>query len=62
MITRSFAEKYRDAYEPGMTVEEYVEFFRDCQNAAPEDKEFAELAEDDLRELAELVIEINEEG
>ena len=62
MITRAFAEKYRDSYEEGMTVEEYVDFYKDCQRSAPEDEEFAVLTEEELRELAEMVIEINEEG
>ena len=60
MITREFAEKYRDSYEKGLTVEEYVDFYKDCQQAAPEDKEFFELTEAELAELAKLVIEINE--
>ena len=60
MITRAFAEKYRDSYEKGLTVEEYVNFYKDCQRSAPEDKEFAALTEKELEELAELVIEINE--
>lgn len=60
MITRAFAEKYRDSYEKGLTVEEYVDFYKDCQQAAPEDKEFAALTEKELAELAKLVIEINE--
>lgn len=59
MVTRAFAENYRDCYEKGMTVEEYVEFFHDCQKSAPEDKDFAALSDEDLRELANLVIEIN---
>lgn len=62
MITRAFAERYRDSYEEGMTVEEYVDFYKDCQRSAPEDEEFAALTEEELRELAEMVIEINEEG
>lgn len=62
MITRAFAENYRDSYEKGMTVEEYVEFFHDCQKSAPEDEEFAALTDEDLRELARMVIELNEEG
>lgn len=62
MITRAFAERYRDSYEKGMTVEEYVDFYKDCQRSAPEDEEFATLTEQELKELAEMVIEINEEG
>lgn len=62
MITRAFAERHRDCYEKGMTVEEYVEFFHDCQKSAPEDEEFAALTDEDLRELAQMVIELNEEG
>lgn len=59
MVTKEFAMNYRDCYEPGMSVEDYVEFFHDCQKSAPEDKEFAALSDEDLRELANLVIEIN---
>jgi len=65
MITRAFAENYRDSYEKGMTVEEYVEFFRDCQKIAVEEDiepEFVALDDEDLRELARMVIELNEEG
>lgn len=59
MITRAFAERYRDSFENGMSIDEYVEFFHDCQKSAPEDTEFAALDDADLRELAEMVIEIN---
>lgn len=62
MITRAFAENYRDCYEKGMTVEEYVEFFHDCQKIAVEEDvepDFVALSDEDLRELANLVIEIN---
>ena len=31
MITRAFAERYRDSYEEGLAVEEYVDFYKDCQ-------------------------------
>ncbi len=65
MITRAFAENYRDSYEKGMTVEEYVEFFHDCQKIAVEEDiepEFVALDDEDLRELARMVIELNEEG
>jgi len=65
MITRTFAENYKDSYEAGMTVEEMVEFFRDCQKIAVEEDiepEFVALDDDGLRELAEAVIEMNEEG
>ena len=61
MITRAFAERYRDSYEAGLTVEEYVDFYKDCQRSAPEDEEFASLTEEELKELAQMVIEINEE-
>lgn len=61
MITRAFAERYRDSYEEGLTVEEYVDFYKDCQRSAPEDEEFASLTEEELKELAQMVIEINEE-
>lgn len=64
MITRAFAENYRDSYEKGMTVEEYVEFFHDCQKIAVEEDiepEFVALDDEDLRELARMVIELNEE-
>lgn len=62
MVTRAFAENYRDCYEKGMTVEEYVEFFHDCQKIAVEEDvepDFVALSDEDLRELANLVIEIN---
>ena len=65
MITRAFAENYRDSYEPGLTIDEYVEFFRDCQKIAAEEDiepEFVELDDDGLRELAKMVIEMNEEN
>lgn len=65
MITRAFAENYRDSYEKGMTIEEYVEFFHDCQKIAVEEDiepEFVALDDEDLRELALMVIELNEEG
>ena len=61
MITRAFAERYRDSYEEGLTIEEYVDFYKDCQRSAPEDEEFASLTEEELKELAQMVIEINEE-
>lgn len=61
MITREFTERYRDSYEAGFTVDEYVVFYKDCQRSAPEDEEFAALTEEELKELAEMVIEINEE-
>lgn len=61
MITRAFAERYRDSYEEGLTVKEYVDFYKDCQRSAPEDEEFAGLTEEELKELAQMVIEINEE-
>ena len=64
MITRTFAENYRDSYEAGMTVDEMVEFFHDCQKIAVEEEvepEFAALDDDDLKELAEMVIEMIEE-
>lgn len=62
MVTRTEAERYRDSYEEGLTVEEYVDFFEDCQRSAPEDKEFAAYTKEELEELAKLIIEINEEG
>lgn len=62
MITKAFAENYRDSYEAGMTVEEMVEFFHDCQKSAPEDTKLAALNEKELEELARFVIEINEEA
>ena len=61
MVTRAEAERYRDSYEAGLTIEEYVDFYKECQRSAPEDEEFAAFTEEDLRQLAELVIEINEE-
>ena len=61
MITRAFAERHRDSYEAGLTIEEYVDFYKDCQRSAPEDEEFAALTEEELEELAQMVIEINEE-
>ena len=60
MITRTFAERFRDSYEPGLSVEEYVDFFKFAQFSAEEGDEFGSLTDDELRELAELVIEINE--
>ena len=62
MITREFAEKYRDCYEAGMTIEEYVDFFKSCQSFAEEigDVDFAKLNDAELAELAQAVIEINE--
>lgn len=61
MVTMEFAKRYADSYEEGMSIEEYIDFFKDCQRSAPEDAEFAELNEEELKELAGLVIEINEE-
>lgn len=60
MITEAFAERYKDSYEAGMSLEEYVEFFQDYQKSAPEDKEFAALSEDDLRELAQRIMDMQE--
>lgn len=39
MITRAFAKRYRDSYEKGLTIEEYVDFYKDCQHSAPENEE-----------------------
>lgn len=61
MITRTFAERYKDSYEKGLSIDEYIDFYKDCQRSAPEDEEFASLTEEELKELAEIVIEINEE-
>ncbi len=61
MVTRAEAERYMDSYEAGLTIDEYVDFYKECQRSAPEDEEFAAFTEEDLRQLAELVIEINEE-
>ena len=77
MVTMEFAQRYRDSYEKGFTVEEYVDFFHEIQRAMKyidwEDylerygqenldmeKTFEHLNDDDLRELAKMVIEINE--
>lgn len=60
MVTMEFAKRYADSYEPGLSIEEYIDFFKDCQRSAPEDAEFAALTEEELKELAGLVIEINE--
>lgn len=77
MVTMEFAQRYRDSYEKGFTVEEYVDFFHEVQHAMKyidwEDylarygqenldmeKTFEHLDDDDLRELAKMVIEINE--
>lgn len=60
MVTRGEAERYRDSYEAGLTIEQYVDFYKECQRSSPEDEEFAAFTEEDLRQLAELVIEINE--
>lgn len=60
VITRSFAERFRDSYEPGLDIDEYVDFFKQTQCFADEDDEFGSLTEEELRQLAGLVIEINE--
>ena len=60
MITRTFAERFRDSYEPGLPVDEYVDFYKSTQCFAEEGDEFGTLTDEELRELAELVIEINE--
>lgn len=65
MISREMIEAARDCYEPGMTIEEYVEFFHDCQKIAVEEdveSDFVALDDDGLRELAKAVIAINEEA
>lgn len=62
MITRAFAEKYRDCHEPGLTANEYIDFFHDCQKAAPDDAELAGLTDEQLQELAALIIGINQEA
>ncbi len=62
MITRAFAERYRDSYTKGMDIDDYVEFFNDCTKAAPDDAALATLTEPERRELAALVISINEEA
>lgn len=57
MITREMVEMYKDSYEAGMTVNEYVEFFKDCIKATPEGKEpIRNLSDDELVELAETII------
>lgn len=67
MISRTLIELTRDSYEPGLTIDEYVDFFHDCQkvSAAEHDKlydeGFADLADEELRELAQEIIKINEE-
>ena len=61
MVTRTFAERFRDSYEPGLSVDEYVDFYKSTQCFAKEDDEFGSLTDDELRQLAELVIEINEQ-
>jgi len=67
MITRALIEMIRDSYEPGLTVDEYVDFFHDCQKMSAEEHDllygegFADLTDDELRELAQEVININEE-
>lgn len=60
MVTREIIERYRDSYEAGLTVDEYVEFFHDCIQAAPEDEVLSALTDEELRELAEAIIELNE--
>ena len=60
MMTMTEITRYADAWELGMTVEELVEFFRDCQKSASEDKAFTAYTEEDLRELAEKVISYRE--
>ena len=65
MISREMIEAARDCYEPGMTIEEYVEFFHDCQKIAVEEgkePEFVALDDEGLRELAKEIIAINEEA
>lgn len=62
MVTRTFAERFRDSYEPGMSIDEYVDFFKSTQCFAEEGDEFGTLTEEELRQLSELVIEINEGG
>ena len=60
MITRAEAERYMDSYEKGMTISEYVDFFKDCQRSAPEDKVFAAYTTAELEELAKIIIEVHE--
>lgn len=62
MVTRTFAERFRDSYEPGLSIDEYVDFFKSTQCFAEEGDEFGILTEEELRQLSELVIEINEGG
>ena len=58
MITREMVEMYKDSYEKGMSVEEYVEFFHDCIKATPEGTDpIRNLSEEELKELAEVIIE-----
>jgi hypothetical protein len=64
MITEHLIDLARDSYEPGLTIDEYVDFFHDCQKIAVEEEvepEFAALDDGDLKELAKIVIEMNEE-
>lgn len=62
MITRNLVEMYRDSYEEGMTVEDYVEFFKDCIKATPEGTDpIRTMTDEQLAELAEAIIELNEE-
>lgn len=62
MITRDMVEMYRDSYEAGLTVEDYVEFFKDCIKATPEGNDpIRTMTDEQLAELAEAIIELNEE-
>ena len=60
MITRAEADRYMDCYEKGMTISEYVDFFKDCQRSAPEDKDFSSYTTAELEELAKIIIEAHE--
>ena len=77
MITREMIEMQRDVYEKGLTVQEYVDFFKDTikhfegyvdePRTSQERKyreiwgEIEQLTDEELAELAEAIIELNEE-
>lgn len=55
---RNLIDMYKDSYEAGMSVEEYVKFFRDCIKATPDGTgPIRKLTDDELHELAKAIIE-----
>ena len=77
MITREIIEMHRDVYEKGLTVQEYVDFFKDTikhfkwyvdEPRTSQERKYREiweeveqLTDEELAELAEAIIELNEE-